>query len=125
VSEGQWLLVYANDGECVTACENALHTLRQLRLMLGNDMNRLARVFLHGRIAPDRVLSQEQMSGLISLSDEELARQLWSVLSPDIPRGGFFLIDPLGNLVMYFQPDLVPRDTVDDIKHLLRLSQIG
>jgi hypothetical protein len=27
--------------------------------------------------------------------------------------------------VMYFRPDIDPADTVDDIKHLLRLSRIG
>jgi hypothetical protein len=35
------------------------------------------------------------------------------------------LIDPLGNLVMYFQPDLDPSQMVDDIKRLLKLSRIG
>jgi hypothetical protein len=39
--------------------------------------------------------------------------------------GGIYLIDPLANLVMYFPPDLGPRELVDDVKHLLRLSRIG
>jgi hypothetical protein len=39
--------------------------------------------------------------------------------------GGCYLIDPLGNLVMYFPPDLDPKEMVGDIKHLLRLSHIG
>jgi hypothetical protein len=43
----------------------------------------------------------------------------------DLPAGGYYLVDPLGNLVMYFRPDLDPSDMVDDIKHLLRLSRIG
>ena len=39
--------------------------------------------------------------------------------------GGFSPVAPLGNLVMYFTPGLAPRDMVDDIKHLLKLSRIG
>jgi hypothetical protein len=34
-------------------------------------------------------------------------------------------VDPLGNLVMYFPPDLDLRDMVEDIQHLLDLSRIG
>jgi len=34
-------------------------------------------------------------------------------------------MDPLGNLVMYFVPDVDPSDMVGDIKHLLKLSRIG
>ena len=42
-----------------------------------------------------------------------------------LQAGGFYLIDPHGNLVMYFSPDVAPRDMVDDIKRLLKLSRIG
>jgi hypothetical protein len=43
----------------------------------------------------------------------------------ELADGGYFLLDPLGNLVMYFRPDIAPSDMVADIKHLLRLSHIG
>ena len=42
-----------------------------------------------------------------------------------LQAGGCYLIDPLGNLVMYFLPGLNPKDMVADIKHLLKLSHIG
>ena len=32
-------------------------------------------------------------------------------------------MDPLGNLVMYFEPEIDPSDMVEDIKRLLKLSQ--
>ena len=43
----------------------------------------------------------------------------------ELPAGGYYLVDPLGNLVLYFRPDLDPSEMVDDIKHLLKLSRIG
>jgi hypothetical protein len=125
VAQGQWLLLYAHDGACDDACNDALYTLRQSRLMLGHDMNRLTRVFLHGPFVPDKVLLDEKNTGLEALQDDGLALDLWSTLSGDIPRGGYFLIDPHGNLVMYFRSNLNPHDMVDDIKHLLKLSRIG
>jgi hypothetical protein len=102
-----------------------VHAQRQLRLMLGNDMSRVTRVFLQGNSTADRVLFDEDDGGLEVLHNNELARDLWSALPDGTPPGGLFLIDPLGNLVMYFQSTLDPRDMVDDIKHLLKLSRIG
>jgi len=125
IAEGRWLLVYVADSDCNDDCGEALFTLHQSRLMLGNEMYRLNRVFLRGSTGPDTVILDEQDSGLMALRDEGLAQDLMAVLPGDIPPGGFFLIDPLGNLVMYFRPNLDPREMVDDIKHLLKLSRIG
>lgn len=125
LSGGQWLLVYSHAETCGDECREALYTLRQSRLMLGNDMNRLGRLFLHGNTPPDTVFLDQQHQGLRTLDNESLAQDLWSALPQDVPSNGFFLLDPLGNLVMYFGPDLGPREMVDDIKHLLDLSHIG
>jgi hypothetical protein len=88
-------------------------------------MDRVARVFLHGQTPPDTVFLAEEHPGLITIEDSGLAGLLNSRRPADVPAGGYFLIDPHGNLVMYFRPDLGPAETVDDIKHLLRLSRIG
>jgi hypothetical protein len=125
IAAGQWLLVYTNDSECDEECAEALYVLHQSRLMLGNDMSRLTRVFLHRGSAADKVPYEQQDGGLEILRDANLLRDLWLALPGNTPRDGFFLIDPLGNLVMYFQPALDPREMVDDIKHLLKLSRIG
>lgn len=121
----RWVLLYAHDGECGSTCRDALHTLRQSRLMLGQDMDRLARVFLHGQAPPDRVFLEEQHPGLITLVDRALQRELEAIRPSGRAAGGYYLVDPLGNLVMYFPPDIVPGDMVDDIEHLLELSRIG
>jgi len=120
-----WLLLYANDGPCADSCLNALYAARQSRLMLGKEMDRVKRVFLHGDTAPDTVFLAEEHPGLITIEDSSLNGLLNKKRPTDLPAGGYFLIDPHGNLVMYFRPDLDPAEMVDDIKHLLRLSRIG
>jgi len=99
--------------------------LRQSRLMLGKEMDRLVRVFLHGAITPDTVLLAREHAGLVTMSDAELAALLREKSPAASESGGYFLVDPLGNLVMYFQPGIDPGDMVDDIKRLLKLSRIG
>jgi hypothetical protein len=120
-----WLLVYSYADTCDQSCRDALYTLRQSRLMLGKEMDRITRVFLHGNTPPDTVFLANEHSGLITLSDSNLDTLLTMKKPTELPEGGYYLIDPLGNLVMYFRPDINPRDMVDDIKHLLRLSRIG
>ena len=124
-NEGHWLLLYADDGECADACRSALYTTRQSRTMLGREMDRVVRVFLHGPAAPDRVFIDTEHKGLITLEDASLSGFLEKKRPADLPARGYYLVDPLGNLVMYFRPDIDPSEMVDDIKHLLRLSRIG
>jgi len=124
-NQDHWLLLYATDGECGDACRDALYTARQSRTMLGREMDRVSRVFLHGHVAPDTVFVDAEHNGLITLEDASLSGLLDKKRPADLPAGGFYLVDPLGNLVMYFPPDIDPSDMVDDIKHLLRLSRIG
>jgi hypothetical protein len=125
IAPKQWLLLYANDYACGDDCEQALLRLRQSRLMLGKDMQRVARVFLHGDSVPDTVLLNEQHAGLITMTDKDLAVLLEEKRPTELRAGGCYLIDPLGNLVMYFPPNLDPKEMVGDIKHLLKLSHIG
>jgi len=120
-----WVLLYLNGGACDTACRDALYTLRQSRLMLGQDMERLVRVFLHGEAPPDRVFIEDRHQGLVTIRDRALERELERIRPPELAPGGYYLVDPLGNLVMYFPPDIVPGDMVEDVEHLLELSRIG
>ena len=125
LGDGRWLLVHVNEGACGEECKFALYTLRQSRLMLGKEMDRLGRVFLHGDTAPDTVFLADQHAGLISISDSSLSGLLQNKKPTELAAGGFYLIDPLGNLVMYFHPGIDPSDMVEDIKRLLKHSRIG
>jgi hypothetical protein len=124
-NDGHWVLLYANAGPCDEACEFSLYSLRQSRLMLGREMDRLVRAFLHGDTAPDTVLMAEEHDGLVTFRDGALDEVLEAQRPADLETGGYYLVDPLGNLVMYFRPDIDPQAMVEDIKHLLKLSRIG
>lgn len=124
-NEGRWLLLYADSRECGTSCQHALFTIRQSRQMLGKEMERVTRVFLHGDTPPDTVFLAAEHQGLVTMKDASLSGLLDNKRPAEIPAGGYYLIDPLGNLVLYFRPDINPSDMIDDVKHLLKLSRIG
>lgn len=124
-SDGYWVLIYVGRSACAADCEEALHRLRQTRLMLGNDMNRVVRVFLRGDATADTVRTDAQHPGLITISDARLGDLLDARRPAGVAAGGLYFVDPLGNLVMYFPADLDPARMVEDIEHLLELSRIG
>jgi hypothetical protein len=121
-----WAMVYVlADATCGAACEDALYRQRQIRLMLGNDMNRVVRVLLHAPGAADTLSLTGEHAGLAAISDPAATRTLANTRPRELAAGGFYLLDPLGNLVMYFPADLSPRELADDLEHLLKLSRIG
>ena len=123
--DGYWSLIYSESGQCGNPCEMALVTIRQSQKMLGKEMDRLKRVFLHGESSPDTVFLADEHAGLIALREDALTALLNNKKPAELSAGGYFLMDPLGNLVMYFEPDIDPSDMVEDIKRLLKLSRIG
>lgn len=123
--EVKWQLLYQSPGPCSEACREGLYTIRQIRLMLGPDMDRVGRIFLHDESPLDTVFLSSEHQGLITLEEASLGTYIKSKTPGELDAGGYYLIDPLGNLVMYFDPGLEPRDVVDDIKKLLKLSRIG
>ena len=123
--DGYWLLVYANGLECRQPCIDALYVIRQSRKMLGKEIARVKRVFLHGDSSPDTVFLADEHAGLITMRDDDLLSLLHNKKPAGLSAGGYYLLDPLGNLVMYFRPDIDPSDMVEDINRLLKLSRIG
>lgn len=125
--KGSWSLVYVFGGGCDagSTCRDRLYATRQIRLMLGKNMDRLQRVFLHSGQAPDPDYLAAEQSGLVLLQNATLSEALLASQPPAAAPDGYFLLDPLGNVVIYFAPEINPRDVVSDIKHLLSLSHIG
>lgn len=124
-TEQHWVLLYANDQACDESCRESLYALRQTRLMIGREMDRVKRVFLHGAELPDTVFLEAEHKGLDVIRDDQLFELLRNKKPPQLASGGYYLIDPLSNVVLYFSPDTDPQDVVSDVKRLLKLSRIG
>jgi len=123
--ERQWLIVYRDDEDCDEDCQNALYIHRQSHKMLGREMDRVGRIYLHGDAAPDANYLESEHADMITRSDPALSAYLASRRPAGLKDGGYYLIDPNGNLVLYFDPTMNPKAMVADIKRLLKTSQIG
>lgn len=128
---GKWNYVYLHEGECDSVCVEQLYKVRQLRLAHGKDIDRMQRLMLwraDAVSADARAELQSHFPGqVIALVPEN--SELVSAFSTDatdpLLAGRIYLVDPLGNLMMSYQPDAEPRGIIKDMHRLLKYSGLG
>ncbi len=120
VTDAWTLVVQAADG-CDNACTATLLLLRQVRLSLGHDAERVARVLVSGRPDADRIALAAAHPDLRVLAASD-AGTLVAVLGTTVP-GQSIVVDPLGNAMLTFAPATPPADIKADLVRLLKNSQ--
>ncbi|WP_020650595.1 SCO family protein [Solimonas variicoloris] len=127
---GRWTYLYLGGERCDAVCANKLFQFRQIRTLLNEKRMRVQRVYL----APDAAALpalREQLGAThpdLQLYAESAAPVLRAFLQAGGPARdpqSVYLIDPLGNWLMVYPAEVDYRKVLDDIKKLLRISQIG
>ncbi|WP_070989237.1 SCO family protein [Halofilum ochraceum] len=123
---GQWYLVHFVPDRCDAACRERLYETRQVRDALGEDRSRVRRLVVAGagRATPGLADVLEEHPRLLVMRGDgrgEFGRQFPAERSADT----VFVVDPLGNLMMRFEPGIPPGDMLKDLEKLLKLSRIG
>ena len=118
---GRWVLVAADSGACPEACQRKLYLVRQVRLAMGRNAERIARVFVidDGK-APD-------LAALAPYAGTEVVLRPPGVAPAPIlaDRSHVYLVDPHGNVMMRWDAKAEPKGMIRDLELLLRASQIG
>ena len=124
---GKWTLVYIGPGECDARCREALTLMRQTRLALNDDMARVQRLFLATGECCDRTYLDAEHAGLMiaSTSDSNFMATFRRDAKPVEQAGRIYIVDPLGNLMMSYDPGAKPKGLLEDLKKLHKLSHIG
>lgn len=122
---GQWtLLVVAPDG-CGERCRARLVDTRKVRALLHEDSPRVQRVLVTGEPRAQR-LAQSKQSGLLVRRGGAVLTKFFRKAGPEaVGPGVIYLIDPLGNWVLYYPAGRDATALLNDLKHLLKLSRIG
>jgi hypothetical protein len=123
------LLLFARDG-CDELCRSNLFYMRQLRTLLGRDTLRLQNVLVSGQPLGDAMnvyLSEfPNLKVIEDNRDPGFYRQFELQGLDDVgasPR--LYLVDPAQNLMMYYPAENDQNRMLEDIKKLLKVSQIG
>lgn len=128
-----WTLLYVGSSNCAEVCRKALYNARQVHTALGKEAHRVQGVYIAtdaAALGPLQEFLQAEHQGL-KLWTAELAARLELMvffggadMDPEAP-GNIYVIDPLGNWVMYYLANDPPKGMLKDLKKLLRVSRIG
>ena len=125
--QGRWTYLYFTSTLCDLHCEAALFKIRQTRMAVGKDSNRVQYLLLSNSF----VSSSAQQSIFARHSKLTTGKLLdWKTTLEDqqqehLQAGFIYIIDPAGNLMMKYDKDATSRGLLRDLKKLLRISNIG
>ncbi len=132
-NDHKWVLVYFASAECGKACEDVLYKTRQVHIGIGEDSDRLRRVFVVTDPAAREwlhyVLKDHPGVQVLFGDPTTIANFAHAFLIAPEDRinqlHGVYLIDPNGNLMMHYAADADAKGMRKDLKHLLKLSRSG
>lgn len=124
--KGQWLLISVSSGACDDACARHLYLQRQLREGLGKEKDRLDWVWLVNDAAPvaDALKPALKEATVLRVASADLAHWLEPEAGHALPEH-LYLVDPLGNWMMRFPPNLQAQGAPQvkrDLERLMRAS---
>ena len=126
---GRWVLINVVPGDdCDAFCQEAIYKSKQLLLMMSKDLVRIRRVVLLFQNVADAKAGawwREDTRLLRARPSQALLAKLNEIRQAPIADGMLLLMDPFGNVMMYYEPGFDPYKVKSDLKKLLNISQIG
>jgi cytochrome oxidase Cu insertion factor (SCO1/SenC/PrrC family) len=121
----KWTLLYITPAECGDACKARQALMKRMRLLTNEDMRRLQTASVYPQ-APSNTaeLAENHSNMAIAVANEGASDFLKQF--PKRDEHPIYVIDPLGNLMMYYtgdSPDI--KRIMKDFKRILKYSQIG
>lgn len=118
---GRWTLIIPAGAVCDANCEERFYLARQVNVALGKESARVHRVMM------DLGATTTRLNGLLA----EYPDLATVAISPSIFESllgrtdVIFLMDPIGNIFMFYPQEKAGKPMLKDIKHLLKYSNIG
>lgn len=127
--KGHWTLVYPAT-ICDERCEQSLYHMRQVRLALGKDMERVQMLYLQTQV-PDAALVQwfeKEHPELTSAGADAQTLDFFRNIFPGETASlgeWIYVVDPLGNIFIRYGVREDPKAILTDLKRLFKYSKIG
>lgn len=120
---GKWVLLYALPAACHQECRTDIAGLRQMDRALGRDAHRVHIVHLapaaFDTVSLDEISHIDPNAFTVRDHSGMLSAQLRDIEG----ASGSYLIDPLGNIMMYYHAGSDPNDIRLDLERLLKYSK--
>jgi hypothetical protein len=129
--KGHWVMVQVTQGPgCDAVCKETAQKTGRLRLMLNKEIARVRRLLLlpgpaDATAAAATELAQQDPTLLMAGLSDTLRQRLQDAIGAPLSEGVVLLLDPLGNVMMWYGPGTDPYSILHDLQRLLKNSQIG
>jgi len=127
--KGHWVIVQiVTSPVCGDSCKQTLQKTEKVRLLMSKDIPRVRRLLLFpGKADPDAMqeIANQYPTLLLTGMSEELLQRLQDAVGGPLADGMVLLLDPLSNVMMWYEPGSDPFGILRDLQRLLRISQIG
>jgi hypothetical protein len=120
----KWTMLYIEPDDCDKACLARLQLIKRVRLLMNEQMRRVRTVFVSSKSVGELVSSKENPDLVVThvdMTSSEFLKQY-----PELDKTPVYLLDPLGNLMMYYpqeNPDI--KKMIKDLLKLLKYSHLG
>ena len=122
--EQRWQMLVTAPQACAVDCQQLVYLARQIQIGLGKDSSRASHA-----IATAQPLSGDYDAKLTreypQLQRYPLDLSTYNKTTGDKTAPQLWIIDPHGNLVLRYDPSVKGKDLLNDLRHLLKLSNIG
>ena len=117
-----WILAFLIQDECNELCQEKLYQIRQIRLAIGKDKDKLERLVIANANLDWGTYKKEypgqkyidasiiNFDGIVSVFK----------INAELKADSIYLIDPYGNLMMQYKNGTEPTGIIKDIERLIR-----
>jgi cytochrome oxidase Cu insertion factor (SCO1/SenC/PrrC family) len=129
--KGKWIFVTIGSSLCEEQCQKNMYKIRQIRKAVAQERSRVERVFLltDSQDINGFTLKINDYQGMYVIKPSEDKAYDSFVKGFAMPgqkiHNGIYIIDPLGNFMMAYPEDADAAKILDDVRRLLKISQIG
>ena len=127
---GHWVILYPVRPSCDNDCISRVTLLRQVHRAAGRNMDRVRIALVaQGKMSGETMAKLSAVYPLFTLISDPGGILGNAMASADAAAGNHgdratYLIDPLGNLMMFYSAETDPNDLNKDLKLLLKWSKL-
>lgn len=122
-AERRWQLLVSAPQGCAEDCRRLVYLARQIHIGLGRDASRASHALASAEPLPAAYSAQLQREyPQLQRYPLDLQRYRQRIQAP---AAQLWIVDPHGNLVLRYDATAKGKQVLDDLRHLLKLSNIG
>lgn len=122
-----WRMIYFTNADCDETCQSTLYNIRQVAIGMGKYQDRINYAVIHLE-QPDSafvsLLAKEHKGAASLYTKIENISAIRTLENNSDKLRSIYLVDPLGNIMMYFPEDLNPKLILKDLNKLLKISRL-